>query len=82
MMEMKIEGTKKSKGFDKWEVESWAKTIVEAEELKADPKKMEAIKPYLQTKIKAMDKIKSIDGLREKAKEVIENDDEYAEGES
>lgn len=63
-------------GFDKWEVESWARTLQEAEEIKADPKKMKAVMPLLKSKIKALKGIKSLDDLRDRAKEMDEEVDE------
>jgi len=42
-----VEGKKEEKKeygkYDKWEVESWADTIVRAEEIKADPEKMKYV---------------------------------------
>lgn len=60
---IKAEG-KKSKAPDKWEIQSWANTLMEAEEIKADPEKMKHVKPYLKKKVAA---IRSLEDLREVA---------------
>lgn len=39
---------------DKWEIESWARTIQEAEEIKADPEKMKKVMPLLKKKVAGM----------------------------
>jgi hypothetical protein len=55
MEEVRAEPVKEKKinGFNEWEVEDFARTIMRAEEIKADPKKMEAVKPYLEKQVKA-----------------------------
>ena len=55
---------KKEKEYDEWELECKARTLLEAEEIKADDKLMTALKPYLEKKAKA---ISSIAQLRELA---------------
>jgi len=62
----------KGKGPDKWEIDSWKKTIIEAEEIKADPEKMKHVMPLLQKTVKA---IKNIEDLRSVAKEKMSQDD-------
>ncbi len=64
---------KKYGKYDKWEVESWARSIMEAEEVKQDPEKMKYVKPFLEDKIKALEGVKksveSIEDIRQIAKE-------------
>lgn len=48
----------------KWEIEGWARTIIEAEEIKGDSEKMKLVQPFLDKKVKA---IRSIDDLRKLA---------------
>lgn len=67
-MEMEVEKEpKKKNGFDKYEIESMTRTLIEAEEIKADPKKMAAVKGELDKKSKA---ISSIQDLRDKRREL------------
>lgn len=56
-----------SKKYEDYEVKSWADTLMQAEEIKADPEKMKLLHPHLEKKSKA---IKSLDDLRSKAKQV------------
>lgn len=56
---------KKKEGYDEWELECKARTLLEAEEIKQDSKLMEALKPYLEKKAKA---ISSIAELKEVAR--------------
>jgi hypothetical protein len=62
---------------DKWEIDCWVRTLVEAEEIKADPEKMKYVKPKLAMTKKAID---SVAGLRElaqaKAAEIPEEEDD------
>lgn len=67
---------KEKKGFDKYEVESFTRTLIEAEEIKADPKKMAAVKKELSKKKKA---INSIDDLRRRREEIVEEDMEESD---
>jgi hypothetical protein len=63
---------------DKWEIDCWVRTLVEAEEIKADPDKMKYVAPKLKTMQKA---ITSVAGLREKAKSMAaaeEDEDDEA----
>lgn len=78
------------KDFEKHEIENMANTLLEAETIKAHPKKMAAVHAHLSKKKKA---INSIQGLRDKRKELQKealeekapaekgNPDEAAEGE-
>ena len=63
---MKPVDTKKSaKKYEQYEIEGWADTIIKAEEIKADPKKMALVKPMLEKKHAGMKKaISSIADLR------------------
>lgn len=64
--------------YDKWEVESWARTITEAEEIKANPEKMKYVKMCLGKQMSAMKKaVGSLDDLRALAKG--ESDEEESE---
>jgi subtilisin-like proprotein convertase family protein len=90
MMEVKVmaepvkEKEEKEYGkYDKWEVESWVRSICEAEEVKADPEKMKYVAPLLKQKMKSLEAVKksisSIEDIRKIAKgksEEMENDDE------
>lgn len=59
--------------WDKWQIESWARSIMEAEEVKADPEKMKYVLPMLKDKVKGFEAVKksisSIEDLRKVAKE-------------
>lgn len=54
-------------GYDDHELECKAKVLLEAEQIKADPKLMAALKPKLAQLAKAGDGIKSLADLREVA---------------
>ena len=56
-VEMKVN---KVNGYDKYELESAVRTLKEAETIKADPKLMEAIQPYLKKELKGLDRLKSL----------------------
>lgn len=43
----------KGKKYDDWELEDAARTLTQAEEIKADPHKMKALQPHLEKKAKA-----------------------------
>lgn len=73
MEAIQVEKEEKKKSFDKFEIEHMASVLVEAEEIKADPKKMAAVKESLSKKKSAID---SIDGLRSKRKEIMSKDQE------
>ena len=70
MKEVKVYGevvdpkgdSEEDKEYEDWELQCKANTLVEAEELKADPELMKALKPYLEKKAKAYT---SIAALRE-----------------
>jgi len=55
----------KERGYDKWELEDAARTLVRAEEIKSDKKLMDALGPYLDKQVGAY---KSIAQLRAKSK--------------
>jgi hypothetical protein len=63
---------KKNGKMDKWELEQCADTIIKAEEIKADKKKMAQLMPFLQGKLSA---IKSLQDLIDRKKEVDEEDE-------
>jgi len=55
--------------YDKWEIESAARTLVEAEEIKADKEKMKYVAMCMKKKHAAEKKaIESIDDIRARAK--------------
>lgn len=70
------------KGPDEWEIQSWARTIIEAEEIKADPKKMKLVAPHLKAKVKGLQgAIKSIADLKTvAAAKAAEESDTATEG--
>ena len=83
-MEAAIAKTKEEKKeygkFDKWEIESAVRTLVEAEEIKADAEKMKYVKMCMQKKHTAEKKvIESIEDLRALSKG---GEDEEMEDES
>ncbi len=45
---------KKINGFDEFEIDDAARTLLRAEEIKQDPKLMEAVKPKLEKQAKAV----------------------------
>lgn len=58
--EIKAEKEKKEFGkFDRWEIESAVKTIIEAEQIKLDKEKMKYVLPMLEEQKKALDKASS-----------------------
>lgn len=76
-----IEGGKEEKKeygkFDKWEIESAARTLVEAEEIKANPEKMKYVKMCMDKQFGATKKvIESIDDIRAIAKGEPEDSDD------
>lgn len=55
--EVKAEKEKKEYGkFDRWEIESAVRTIIEAEQIKLDNEKMKYVLPMLEKQKKALDK--------------------------
>ena len=66
--------------FDKWEIESAARTLVEAEEIKADKEKMKYVKMCMGKKHMAEKKvIESIDDLKSLRAEMHEEEMEDKE---
>lgn len=58
--ETKVEKGKKEFGkFDRWEIESAVRTIIEAEQIKLDKEKMKYVLPMLEEQKKALDKASS-----------------------
>jgi hypothetical protein len=69
-------------GFDKWEVEGWARTLIDAEEIKSNPKKMKAVAPLVKDKIKGLKGLeKSISSMSELRAKVSEDREIMAEEE-
>jgi len=64
---------KKYGKYDDYEVEGWARTLMEAEEIKADKEKMKYVQMCIEKKKKA---INSIDDLRSKREELMEKEDD------
>lgn len=65
-----IEKDDDKKSPDKWDIENWTRTVIEAEEIKADPEKMKYVGPAIEKKRAALEKaapIKSLDDLKKKA---------------
>jgi hypothetical protein len=70
------EQKKKYGKYEDYEIESAVRTIIEAEEIKADKEKMKYVLPLLEKKAKGMKKaITSLDDLRSARQELAENDD-------
>lgn len=57
MMDHKEE---KESEYEEWELECKARTLMEAEEIKADPKLLAAIQPYLNKKISSLKALRKI----------------------
>lgn len=58
--ETKVEKEKKEFGkFNRWEIESAVRTIIEAEQIKLDKEKMKYVLPMLEEQKKALDKASS-----------------------
>lgn len=58
--EVKAEKEKKKFGkFDRWEIESAVRTIIEAEQIKLDKEKMKYVLPMLEEQKKALDNVSS-----------------------
>lgn len=68
------EGVTQTKEYPEWEVKSWANTLCEAEEIKADKEKMALLGPYLDTKAQS---VKSIADLRKLTKQKIDRESQY-----
>ena len=59
---------KKSKGPEEWEVDSWARTLAEAEGIKNDPEKMKHVKGAINKKYQELGKVKvSLEDMKAKA---------------
>ena len=52
---------------EKWEIEGWVRTLMDAEKIKTDPDKMKKIQPYLKKEKRA---INSLAELRAHAQEL------------
>jgi hypothetical protein len=65
------EKTEKKK-MDQWELKECADTLIRAEEIKADKKKMAQLMPFLEGKMSA---IKSLSDLLDRKKEVDAEED-------
>lgn len=89
-MEQPSKGPEKIDGYDKYELESCMDCLLRAEEIKSDKKKMAALMPMMEKKMKAMHKsMKSVSSLADlkslrqsKAEEEMEGPDDSAEEES
>lgn len=46
--------------YDSWEIESAARTLIEAEQIKLDKNKMKYILPLLEKQKKALDNVKTV----------------------
>lgn len=68
---------KELKADDKWEIESWARTVQEAEEIKADPEKMKKVMPLLKKKMAGMKM--TLEMIKEKAANMPMEDEESEE---
>jgi hypothetical protein len=66
-----VGGEKKDGKYDDWFLKNCAEKLLEAEEIKQDAKLMKALKPLLEKKSKA---VKSLDDLRQAARNSIDND--------
>jgi ribosomal protein L14E/L6E/L27E len=86
-MELEVELSEKKDGkkeekkeygkYDKWEIESAARTLVEAEEIKADAEKMKYVKLCMEKKHTTEKKvISSLEELRAAAKGSEEDESE------
>lgn len=60
------------KGPDKWEIDNWVRTVMEADEIKHDPEKWKAVRPHLEKKARAA--VKTMADLRARAKESEDDD--------
>jgi len=77
-MQRKESKDKKYGKYDDYEIESAARTIIEAEEIKADYEKMKYVKMCLEEKNEASNKaIKSLKDMRDAYKNMKEDKDDY-----
>jgi len=70
-IEIETEATEKegsSKEYKDYEVKQACETLIEAEMIKKNAKLMALVKPHIESKMSAMSKITSIDGLKKAAK--------------
>lgn len=65
---------KELKQDDKWEIESWARTLQEAEEIKADAEKMKKVAPILKKKLAGMKM--TLEMIKQKAADMPMEEDE------
>lgn len=66
MERMDMENNDEDSGYDEHEVECWADCLLEAEKIKADPKKMEAVKAHLNETKMAINSIQDLKALSAK----------------
>jgi hypothetical protein len=52
-----VESAKEDKAPDKYEIDNWVRTVVEAHEIMADPEKMKYVRPALAKKKAALAKV-------------------------
>lgn len=75
MADAAAEPAAESKAYDEFELKDKARTLQDAEEIKADPELMKALQPYLSKKASALEgmksHIKSMDDLKAVAKEKV-----------
>ena len=67
-MEVVVSGkptNEKKKKYEDWEINSWARTLEEAEEIKRDPEKMKLIKPIIKKKVLSIDALKKLANEKE-----------------
>lgn len=78
MEPLKAANPEEKKGPDKYEIESWTRTVLEAQEIMNDPEKMALVQKELGKKKVAIDKVvgdasvSAMDKLRAKKKKVDE----------
>lgn len=70
-IEVEIENEEKEKGYDEYDCRHFAETLMKAEEIKSDPKKMAAAEKHVK---KMKKQISSIADLRKLANESSDED--------
>lgn len=75
-MEIEMKEMGEENEMDEYDLKCAADTLLKAEEIKADPKMMAALKPYLEKKAKA---IKSIADLRSARQEMNAQEEDDSE---
>lgn len=66
-LEIKAKQQDKKKKYDDWEVEGFARTLMEAEEIKADPEKLKLAKAVVEKKHAAVMGLKvTLDDMKKK----------------